>query len=357
LTRSSFLLAALAVHTLAQAGPVIDALDRPAVMVRQPARAVLIGAARAAKRIAAVGERGIVALSDDDGASWHQAKVPVSVTLTAVRFVDPRIAYAVGHGGVVLSSADGGSTWVRRLDGRQAAALALQAAKASGDANAITEAERLVIDGPDKPFFDLHFFDARRGIVIGAYNLIFATTDGGESWQPWMDRLDNPMRLHLYALRAHGDTLVVAGEQGLVLRSDNGGKTFRRLETPYRGSFFTLELPSAKDIVVAGLLGNVWRSKDSGASWTQVSVNAPVAASITASALLASGELLLANQAGMLFKGAATGATAMVPIPQAPLPPLNAVLPLEDGALLALAPHGAITLRLPQALRDEAERR
>jgi photosystem II stability/assembly factor-like uncharacterized protein len=323
----------------AAAAPVADALSRPAVPTRQASQSVLLGAAQAGTRLVAVGERGIVVLSDDNGATWRQALVPVSVTLTAVRFIDATQGFAVGHGGVVLASADGGETWVKKLDGIQAAALALKAAEASGDAKTLREAERLVADGADKPLLDLHFFDARRGIVVGAFNLVFATEDGGETWQPWMDRLDNPKALHLYALRARGNTLLIAGEQGLVLRSDDAGGSFRRLATPYKGSFFTAELPSGDEIVVAGLRGNVWRSADGGANWTRAAVQMPV--SFVASAQRAGRELLLANQAGMLFS---VRDGLLAPLPGKPQPLLNAVLPLEDGGLLTLSLVGAIVV-------------
>lgn len=337
--RSLALLAAgAAIHTATVATPVGPALDRPALAVREPARVVLMAAARSGQRIAAVGERGVIALSDDGGATWRQANVPVSVSLTAVRFVDAQTAYAVGHGGVVLASTDGGLTWERRLDGRKVAQLALAAAQAAGDARSVKEAERLLADGPDKPFFDLHFFDGRRGVVIGAYGLIFATEDGGRTWQPWMQRLDNPKALHLYALRVRGDAIVIAGEQGLLLRSDDGGATFRRLNSPYKGSYFTLELPSPKAIVIAGLRGNAWRSDDGGVSWARA--NVPVVASFTASSVIAGGEILLANQAGLLFAmPAATGDLKRLPLP--PLQPVNALLPLDNGALLTVGPQGA----------------
>jgi photosystem II stability/assembly factor-like uncharacterized protein len=326
----------------AAAAPVADALSRPAVLTRQASQSVLLGAARAGTRLVAVGERGIVVLSDDNGATWRQARVPVSVTLTAVRFVDAKQGFAVGHGGVVLASTDGGETWVKKLDGIQAAELALKAAKASGDPKALREAQRLVADGADKPFLDLHFFDARRGIVVGAYNLIFVTEDGGETWQPWMDRLDNPKALHLYALRVRDNTLLIAGEQGLVLRSDNGGGSFRRLATPYKGSFFTAELPTGDEIVVGGLRGNIWRSVDGGATWTRVEVQVPV--SFVASAQRAGRELLLANQAGMLFS---VRDGLLVPLPGKPLPLLNAVLPLEGGGLLTLSLVGVTVVLAP----------
>nr|WP_240980464.1 YCF48-related protein [Ramlibacter agri] len=338
---ASCLLAACAALGAARAAPVVDALDRPALMVREPARAVLLASARCGERVVAVGERGIVVTSDDAGRSWRQARVPVSVTLTAVRCADAHTAYAAGHGGVVLASTDGGLTWAKRLDGRRAAQLALDAARSGGDARAVQDAQRLVADGPDKPFLDLHFFDARHGLVVGAYGLAFATEDGGQTWQPWMQRLPNPKGNHFYALRVQGDTLLLAGEQGLVLLSTDAGRSFRKLELPYQGSFFTAEL-AGRDMIVAGLRGNAWRSSDGGANWAQLAAPSPV--SFTASTVLPGDGVLLANQAGELLR---VDGSSLTPVQLPALPPLNALQALGAHALLALGVQGAIPVPLP----------
>ncbi|SPO54645.1 BNR domain-containing protein [Pseudomonas sp. JV551A1] len=316
--------------------PVGDALERPAVISQQTPHAVLLGAAQAGQRLVAVGERGIVVISDDGGTRWRQVATPVSITLTAVRFADAKHGYAVGHGGTVLATDDGGETWERRLDGRRAADLALAAARNRGDAAALREAERLVADGPDKPFLDLLLLDAQHAVVVGAYGLAFATNDGGKTWAPWIERLDNPQGLHLYAIRRQGEHLLIVGEQGLIRLSKDGGQTFTQVQTPYPGSFFTAEFITPNDIVVAGLLGNVWRTQDAGTNWTQMTV--PVPASITASALRPDGALVLVNQAGLVL-GERNG--TLVPLSAPPLPPLNSILPKQDGTFLTLGIHGA----------------
>lgn len=324
----------------ATAAAVGDAAERPAVASREVARAVLIGAAQAGPRVVAVGERGLIALSDD-GRRWTQASAPASVTLTAVRFADERHGVAVGHAGTVLATADGGSTWTRRLDGRRIAQLALDTARAAGDPHALKEAERLVADGADKPLLDVLMFDAKRWVVVGAYGLAFATQDGGEHWVSWMARLDNPKALHLYALRRHGDSVLMAGEQGLVLLSDDGGRSFRRIETPYKGSFFSAEFTGPGEIVLAGLRGNAWRSTDGGASWA--AITSPMPVSITATALAADGTLLAANQAGFVM---ALRGNSLVPLNRSPLPPLNALLPRGNAALLGFSVQGVMPLDL-----------
>jgi len=319
------------------AEPAGAALDRPAQAVRAPERAVLLGAAQAGAKWIAVGERGLVLQSMDNGALWRQLASPVSVTLTAVRFADAQHGIAVGHGGTVLVTADGGGHWVRRLDGRRIAELLLADAKARHDAVAEKAAEQLRADGPDKPLLDVLVFGPDRALVVGAYGLALATEDGGATWAPWSSRLDNPKGLHLYAVRHRGSRIVMAGEQGLVLKSDDGGQTFQRLAVPYKGSFFTLELPDEREIVLAGLRGNVWHSLDGGREWT--ALTAPMPVSVIASQLSADGTLLLANQAGFVL---ARRGNVFVPVNREPLPPLTGLAAGRGGALLALSVQGVI---------------
>lgn len=329
-----------AVAWCAAAAPAGDALERPAVATRQVERAVLLGAAQAGPRIVAVGERGLIALSDD-GQRWTQAPAPVSVTLTAVRFADAMHGVAVGHGGTVLATADGGRSWTRKLDGRRLAQIALDTARSGNDARALKEAERLVADGADKPLLDVLLLDAKRWIVVGAYGFAFATDDAGERWVSWMPRLDNPKGQHLYVLRRQGEALLIAGEQGLVLLSRDGGRSFRHIETPYKGSFFSAEFTGTNEIVLAGLRGNAWRSADGGANWSAVA--SPMPASITATAIAADGSLLAANQAGFVM---ALRGDRLVPLNRAPLPPINGLLPRTGAPLLALGVQGVVPLDL-----------
>lgn len=327
-------LCAVAAATGAAAGPVADALDRAAIPVAAPARATLIGATRAGGRIVAAGERGIVALSDDDGRTWRQAVVPSSVTLTAVRFADPVHGWAIGHGGLVLVTNDKGEHWTRLLDGRQSARIILEAARRADDANAVKDAERLVAEGPDKPLLDLVVSGENRLLVVGAYGVALASEDGGKAWASWMPRLPNPKGLHIYAARQRGNTIVLAGEQGLLMFSQDAGKTFRRVAAPYQGSFFAVEFLGDQDIVLAGLRGNALRTTDGGNTWTAIA--SPMPASITGLALDGEGRLLAVNQAGFVLK---MEGDSFVPVTERPLPPLNGVIP-GRGELVTLTVQG-----------------
>src|SRR5574343_823275 len=165
-----------------------------------------------AERLVAVGQRGHILWSGDGGRQWAQARVPLSVDLTAVQFVDARRGYAVGHDGVVLRSDDGGEQWRVVLDGQRANLLALEQLQKSppsaGHERLLAELQRNAEAGPDKPWMDLHFVSADEGFVVGAYNLLFHTRDGGQTWESWYARTDNATELFsLNAIRAHRDLL------------------------------------------------------------------------------------------------------------------------------------------------------
>lgn len=291
--------------------------DRPAIKSKSPVKCVLLSVAVAGKRLVSVGERGRIVLSDDFGISWRQAmSVPVSVTLTAVSFVTPEKGWALGHSGIVLHSVDGGESWVKQLDGIEAIALIMQAAKAKADASGgdseeaerlLSEAQLFVDDGPDKPFLDLSFKNEQTGFIIGAYNLIFRTENGGKTWEPWLDHVDNPQGLHLYGIWPTESGFLIAGEQGLFLRSTDNGQTFSRLPVPYGGSFFGLLGITGKEVIVFGLRGNIFKSSDLGTTWEKVDVDS--VSTVTAAAKLRNGGLIIVTQSGDVLESRDKGST------------------------------------------------
>lgn len=333
--KSAFVTALLAVLIAAippvfaqQAAAVADPLQRPALQAPRATRSVMLAVAAAGSRIVAVGERGIALWSDDGGKSWQQAEVPVSVTLTALSFPTATEGWAVGHGGVVLHTADGGQHWKRQFDGRLAAQLEQEGAKASADPRRIARAEQLAADGPDKPFLAVHFWTPRRGFAIGAYGLVFGTEDGGGTWSSWSDRVDNPKGLHLNALHVAGSTLFLAGEQGLLLRSSDDARSFQRLESPYQGSWFAVT-GQGTTVVLAGLRGTVFSSTDAGASWKASQVPTPVT---IGSAIAIPGGFVFANQAGLLLTS--TDGVTLQQVSRPAGPRLTALASASDGSLL-----------------------
>ena len=330
--------------------------ERPALMTDEARRAITIGLATAGDRIVAVGERGVILLSDDHGRSWRQVPAPVSVTLTAVDFVDEDLGWAVGHSGVVLHTRDGGETWETQYDGiRAAQAIAARVKVLTAD---MTEDEAwplqnyaslLVEDGPDKPFLDVLFLDEEKGFIVGAFGLVFRTSDGGATWQPWFEKVENPDLLHLYRLSTNGQSIVMAGEQGLYLRSDDSGERFAQYQTPYNGSFFTIAPLSSGDWLLAGLRGNVFIHSPSDGSYRKLPTHSQI--SINGS-FVSNDRVLLVDQAGHVYE---TGAEkpSLNSIPMRPLPPASNLISSGDGAFVAATYRGPIRFD-DQALSSES---
>ncbi|MBI5446105.1 MAG: glycosyl hydrolase [Deltaproteobacteria bacterium] len=276
--------------------------------------AMMLGVARAGKRIVAVGDHGIVLLSDDGGKSFRQARtVPVRSTLTSVSFADEKRGWAAGHWGVIIATVDGGDTWQ------------LQRSETS----------------LDQPLFSLYFKDKDRGWAVGLWSLVLATQDGGRSWKkvqlpapPGGGKTDRNL-FRVFA-SAKG-TLLIAAEQGTVLRS-NDGLSWEYASTGYKGSFWAgTGLPDGT-LVVAGLRGTIYRSRDDGKSWTPCETEAK--SSIT-DLLAVGGKVYAVALDGVSLESTDRGATFRATQRQ-DRAPLTALTAGEDGRLVAFSKQGVV---------------
>jgi photosystem II stability/assembly factor-like uncharacterized protein len=216
--------------------------------------------------LVAVGERGHVLVSNDQGESWTQRPVPARSNLTAVTFVDREHGWAVGHDEVILRTSDGGATWL------------------------------LSHYAPERqqPLLAVRFEDAAHGLAVGAFSTVYATADGGASWQA-VEFVPEPLQPlpaaaggaraaghkadlmrddegvsqpHLNALARGGDgALYLAAEAGHLYRSTDGGRRWSELPSPYQGSFFGIVPLEGRSLLVFGLRGHLYRSDDAGGHW------------------------------------------------------------------------------------------
>ncbi|WP_026020370.1 WD40/YVTN/BNR-like repeat-containing protein [Pseudomonas putida] len=312
---SVVMLALAALQGTAHAVPFTDVLEVPAMPSALASSSALRDVTLAGPRLVAVGPRGHILYSDDHGAHWQQAQVPVSADLNAVSFATPELGWAVGHDGVVLHSRDGGVHWHKQLDGR---ALA----------------EQLPAAVTDNALLDVWFSDARNGYAVGVFNLLLRTTDGGEHWQPWLDHSDNPQGLHLTSLAAMGDDLYITGEQGLLLKWS--GARFSRVDTPYAGTLFgAVGKPGV--LLVYGLRGHAYRSTDGGQQWQPV--NTGINTSLTAAGIDRDGQLWLASQAGDLLLSRDDGAS-FSQVPQNARGPVTALVSDTGNGLVLVGERG-----------------
>lgn len=322
-----------------------DVLNRPSMPSELAAKKLLIGMARAGDRYIAVGPRGHIVVTSDGGKTWTQARVPVSSDLTAVWFVSATRGWVVGHDGVVLTTGDGGATWEKQLDGIAANQIVLKDLEAKAAANPaseelqhlLTEAQRNVEMGADKPFLDVWFENETTGFVVGAYNLVFHTADGGKTWESWFDRVPNPQFMSLYSVRPAGGEVYVSGEQGSFFRLDRAQQRFEARPVQYQGSLFGV-VDAGSAVLTYGIKGNVFRSADGGATWTKV--DSRLAATIVGGATLGPDAAVIADQGGRIAVTRDGGLTfAAVDLPQTR--PLTGIIDAGGGKFGLTGPFGA----------------
>lgn len=311
-----------------------DYTFKPALDFVDPTSMALLDIAYCEGRLVAVGERGLIAYSDDDGASWAQAQVPVSQLLTAVTCAEGGFVFAAGHGGVLLGSTDRGVTWTLQFDGNEANRQWLshkrmrreqlkEVLAVAGGADRedleydleglgfdIEDAEAALEAGPVDPFLDIWFRDAQFGYAVGAYGMLYRTENGGASWELEAEHIDNPDRYHYYALIADAaGNLFLSGEAGLLYRSTDQGFHWERLDPGYDGSLFGLVLAEDGAVLAFGLRGNVLRSEDTGNTWSPVSVQDDPQQGLHGGTRLFDGTLVLVGAGGVVLHSRDDGRT------------------------------------------------
>jgi photosystem II stability/assembly factor-like uncharacterized protein len=234
-------------------------------------RVILLDVAMAGKRVVAVGERGVVMSSDDDGATWVGTKSPVTRTLTALTFIDANVGIAVGHGGSILRTEDAGKTWTQ---------------------------VKVPEIGSDSVLGITHL-GGKEAIAYGGFGMYIRTEDAGKTWnRPHILSKEESYDRHIYKIAKTGSTLVLAAENGSLGRSTDNGKTYTAVPSQYPGSYFGAVTAKDNSVVIFGMRGTVYRSTDAGVNWTKIPMETKIG--INNGLVLADGRIVLVGNSGLV---------------------------------------------------------
>jgi photosystem II stability/assembly factor-like uncharacterized protein len=162
----------------------------------------------------------------------------------AVFFPSARVGYAVGYGGYLAKTVDGGKHW---------------------QTHSI---------GISSPLFGLYFFDEERGLAVGELGVVLRTVDGGKTWDRSSYPLSGEVRDVAFWDRRRG----VAVGRGIGITND-GGRTWReRSYTPVgvsvppgiRMFLWKIAITGPRSAVVCALGGGLFHTEDRGASWEAI---------------------------------------------------------------------------------------
>lgn len=145
-----------------------------------------------------------------------------------------------------------------------------------------------------------------QAMAVGAFGTVLTSSDGGRSWRnaapDWMAVVESEagitdMGPNLYGVQVEADgRATIAGEWGLIMRSDDGGSSWRVLHagdtTAQKddASLFGLNVGSGGEIVAVGQVGSVLYSRDDGRSWSRA--DAGTVANLLSVTRSASGKLV-----------------------------------------------------------------
>jgi photosystem II stability/assembly factor-like uncharacterized protein len=153
---------------------------------------------------------GALYATTDGGETWARQRVPTRHLLLGGTFLDARRGWLVGAGSTLLQTADGGETWLAaQLVGHTPATPSTSTASSSAPSvrfNAVSFADarrgwavggggavfatedggrtwRAQASGVSSDLLDVKFFDGREGVAVGGDGTALHTSDGGKTWR------------------------------------------------------------------------------------------------------------------------------------------------------------------------------
>ena len=233
----------------------------------------------------AVGDRGAILRTEDGGTEWQSQDSRTTECFGATHFVSPQKGWAVAEAGVVLHTVNGGVVWERQTSGTQQDLLGLffvdeKTGWCVGSAGEIIHTSdggktwQQQKSGTPWNLFDVHFTSKQRGWVVGMNGTMLSTVDGGTNW-----KLASISRRHPFFFFdavtfvspevgwVVGLDLRSLGMDGLILHTENGGKTWQRQESHTANFLDDIFFISDTEGWIVGKEGLVLHTKDGGQNW------------------------------------------------------------------------------------------
>lgn len=172
----------------------------------------------------------------DGGKTWDR-QGPMGY-LYAVYFIDRSRGWAVGNGGEIARTTDGGETWIRTPKGTE-------------------------------NFYDVYFVDSLNGWLVGEYGRILHSENGGISWTNQSGGYTNTRLETVY----FKDTLNgIAISDNEILRTENGGASWE-VSSGF-GGHPKLHFIDSLSGWVTSEKDEIWHTRDGGINWLSTSTDA-----------------------------------------------------------------------------------
>jgi hypothetical protein len=165
----------------------------------------------------------------------------------------------------------------------------------------------------------------RIAVAVGAQGMIMRTEDGGESWR----YIETNTKEWLYGVAFAGKSRgFIAGERGLILRTDDAGKQWKQQESKVKLNLFAVSVASPLDALIVGEQGRVMQTRDGGETWDALASATSVP--LFAVSYRGGSAAWVAGRGGAILRRTASVATVNIPRPKLP-PALRGKKPPPDA--------------------------
>ena len=226
------------------------------------------------------GGNGSIWRSIDGGISWSEQRAPTGIALHTIRFLDGRRGFAGGDGGILLGTTDAGDHWssVDPAVGKGVQLLSMdfldQSVGAIGCDSCFSSTtnggltwtfHRLPWDYTNSlttvKIVDSHTVAAFSNSCVGYYS-----SDLGQSWvnsTPDTTHCAGQMYVSLHI----GTWVLVAGDDGTVFRSKDGGRHWTTVMQSPPETLISTEVRTSTSLVASTGSPIVYSSHDAGVTW------------------------------------------------------------------------------------------
>lgn len=238
----------------------------------------------------AVGNGGLVFHSVDGGATWTSITLGTQ-TLRAVAALNSNV-WITGDNGTCYHSNDAGATWNSVVIGTSSALRAVVFTDpvtgfVAGDNGALFKTEDGGVSwsakatGTSGNFNDVSFPNASTGYVVGTGGTLVKTTDTGLTWSLLTTGLSaTGSNRDFFSVAARGNAVYIAGSDATCLKSTDDGATWERLNfmTDTRSDVNGVFAWDAQHACFIGGGGYIRTTADGGGSyqWGLHSMHAPL---------------------------------------------------------------------------------
>lgn len=199
------------------------------------------------------GDNGYLASTADGGKSWQKYPLNTTENINEIYFRNDKNGYLVAGKKLFITS-DGGNSWRETVIFR-----------ASDFKNGTPE------------FLSIRFADKKLGLAIGSLlnrkgdavldSLVMRTDDGGETWR----RIVVPSKTELFHLDFNGSSHGwIVGDKGLILATTDGGLTWQSQRSDVQRALFNVDFRDDDFGFAVGGGGTILRTEDGGRNWEKV---------------------------------------------------------------------------------------